>query len=328
MKTLVTGGNGFIGAHLVRQLLEEQREVRVLVHPADRGSNLEGLEVERVEGDLLDRAAVERAVRGVSRIFHLAAIYRIWLPDPGLIYRVNIDGSRNLLWAAHKQGVERVVYTSSIAALGVRPGKQAADETTTFNQWSHADAYVMSKYLSEQEALGFARNGLPLVVVNPCFPFGSHDTAPTPTGQILVNIIAGKAPGIPQGGFNAVPVDAVARGHILAEKHGQIGQRYILGGENLSYRRFFALIAELAGVKTPRWTLPYPLLLGLGSVAEWFAEHVTRREPIATRKTVEYTHNHLYYDISKARRELGYAPRPTRAALADAIAWFQRSRPG
>lgn len=323
MKTLVTGGNGFIGAHLVRQLLAQGRELRVLVHPADRGRNLEGLEVERVEGDLLDRQAVARAVRGVSRIFHLAAIYRIWLPDPGLIYRVNIDGSRNLLWAARDAGVERVVYTSSIAALGVLPGEQAADETTAFNQWEHADAYVMSKYLSEQEALGFARNGLSLVVVNPCFPFGSHDSGPTPTGQILINLLQGRAPGVPHGGFNAVPVDAVARGHLLAEERGRVGERYILGGENLSYRRFFTLVAELAGVRTPRWSVPYPLLLGVGRAAEWYAEHVSRQEPIATLKTVQYTHNHLYYDISKARDELGYAPRPTREALADAIAWFQ-----
>ncbi len=323
MRTLVTGGSGFIGSHLVRQLLERGRAVRVLVQPDDPAPSLAGLDVEVLRGSVLDRAAVGRAVAGVRRVFHLAAIYRIWMPDPGLLYRVNLEGSRNVLWACREEGVERVVYTSSIAALGIPPGETEADEDTPFDQWRNGDAYVLSKHLSEREALGFAAHGLPLVVVNPAFPFGPRDTAPTPTGQILLNIVQGKAPGIPWGGFNAVPVDAVAAGHLLAEEKGRVGERYILGGENLRYADFFRLIGELAGVRVPRWPVPYPLLAGYGRVAEWLAEHVTRREPAATRKTVAYTHNYLYYSTAKARRELGYAPRPTRDALRDALDWFR-----
>ncbi|MBU2490266.1 MAG: SDR family NAD(P)-dependent oxidoreductase, partial [Proteobacteria bacterium] len=225
-KALVTGAAGFIGSHVARLLLEEGTEVRALIRPGESFTNLAGLEVERVEGDILDPAAVDRAMEGVDVLFHLAAVYATWLPDWSVLWEVNLQGSRNVLWSAIRMGVGKVVYTSSIAAVGVLPGKALADETTPFNQYALGSPYVLSKYLSQQEALGFAKNGLDLVVVNPAFPFGAGDIGPTPTGRIILDFLMGKAPVIFHGGANIVDVEDVARGHVLAAKKGRSGEIY------------------------------------------------------------------------------------------------------
>ncbi|HDP25208.1 MAG TPA: SDR family NAD(P)-dependent oxidoreductase, partial [Deltaproteobacteria bacterium] len=219
-KALVTGAAGFIGSHVVRELLGEGVWVRAMIRPGESTRNLDGLDVEQVSGDVLDPDAVASALTGVDTVFHLAAIFSIWMKDWRRIYEVNLQGTRNVLWAALKSGVERVVFTSSIAALGVNPSRELSSEDTPFNQYTLGNHYVLTKYLSQQEALGFANNGLDLVVVNPCFPFGPNDSVPTPTGQVIVDILKGISRASFNGGLNIVDVRDVARGHVLAALRG------------------------------------------------------------------------------------------------------------
>src|SRR5262252_8771507 len=222
--TLVTGAGGFIGSSVVRKLLGRGRAVRCFLKPGEPTKNLEGLDVEIVYGDVNDRAAVGRAVEGCDVLYHLAAIYAFWLPDRSRIYEVNVEGSKTVLWAAYKAHaagtLRKVVYTSSVVAVGHRPDGSPADETVPFAEWEEGSAYIRSKWLSERDALRFAREGLPLVVVNPALPFGERDLGPTPTGQILLNIVKGRALGWIKGGFCAIDVDDLAEGHVLAEEKG------------------------------------------------------------------------------------------------------------
>jgi dihydroflavonol-4-reductase len=325
VKTLVTGAAGFIGAHVTRLLRERGREVRALLAPREDASPITPYEVEVVRGDVRDAAAVRDAVRGCTRVFHLAALYKLWLPDDQVMFDVNVIGSQNVLGAARAEGVERVVYTSSIAAIGARADGAPADETTAFNLWRSSNAYVQSKYLSEEVAKGFAREGLPVVVVNPAFPFGVGDRAPTPTGEILCNVLRRRSPGLIDGGFNAVDVEDVAAGHLLAEEKGRVGERYILGNHNFTFREFVELIAKVTGRSLPRRTLPYGLYYGVAAIAELVSEHVTQRPPIATRKTVAYVHRRLFFDVSKARSELGLPQTDIAVTIRKATTWFERN---
>jgi len=323
MKTLVTGSTGFIGSAVVRQLLARGREVRCLVEPGADARNLAGLDVETVEGLVTDRARMTAALRGCEVLYHLAAIYRLWMPDSKLIYDVNVEGTKTVLWAAYKANLRRVVYTSSIAAVGMRDDGEPSDESVEFNLWHDANAYIRSKWLSERDALRFAAEGLPLVVVNPAFPFGERDVAPTPTGRFVVQTLRKELPGYFEGGFNCVDVEDVARAHVLAEERGRVGERYILGGHNVSYEEFFKLTAELAGLPPPRRKLRARGLAALGWAVETWADRVSHKEPRLTYKDARFTARRYWFDNGKARRELGMPVTPLRESLERSIRWFR-----
>ena len=323
----MTGGTGFIGANLVRILLEEGVSVRVFAMRGDPATNLVDVrkDIEIVEGDLLEPPSLQRAVEGCDTLFHLAAIYAIWLPRPRLMFDVNVEGTRNIMDAARKAGIQRIVHTSSIAAVGHRGHNMPSDEDCHFNEWDTASDYVMSKYISELEVHRLCNEGLPAVIVNPCFPFGWGDVGPTPTGDIIRNLLKG-SPVYLDGGFNAVNVADVARGHWLAALRGQIGRRYILGGDNLTYFDFAQQVARIAGVRAPRWRLPASAAISIGRVSEWVADNITHAKPIFAEDVMKYTVGRtLYFDISRARDELGYDPTPVEQAIREAVDWFRQA---
>ncbi|BCS96079.1 dihydroflavonol-4-reductase [Desulfoluna limicola] len=326
MKTLVTGAAGFIGSHVVRALLAEGHDVRAMVRPGENRANIKGLDVEVVEADILDLTAVRRAVDEVHWVFHLAAIFAIWMKDWQDIYEVNLQGSRNLLWSAMEAGCSRVVYTSSIAAVGVAPGKSFSTEETPFNQYGLGNHYVLTKYLSQQEALGFAANGLDLVVVNPAFPFGVMDTGPTPTGKLIVDILKGKMPVSYPGGINLIDVKDIARGHLLAAENGERGKLYILGNENITIDRFIRKVKKLAGVNDRTLPgIPWPVMKAGASVLTLWADHISHRPPITTPKEVAYSSQYLWCDNTRARKELGLTLTSVDASLTESIAWFREN---
>jgi len=320
---VVTGASGFIGSAVVRQLMAQGRDVLAVVEPGADLKNLEGLNVERVTADVTDATRMDRACSGAEALYHLAAIYRIWLPDPEVIYRVNLEGTTTVLLAAQKAKVQRIVYTSSIAAVGLHGDGTPADEDVQFNLHGIANDYILTKYLSERIAMQFAQSGLPVVVVNPAFPFGERDRAPTPTGRVLLDILKGKLPGLMPGGFNAVDVDNVARGHLLAEEKGRIGERYILGDHNISFEDFSKLAAKLGGVAIPERRIPAPVILGLSWVAEQIADRWTHKTPPATYRATQYGVRKAYFDVSKARKELGLPSTPLEETITRAIGWYR-----
>jgi len=324
-KTLVTGGAGFIGSHVVRDLLAQGREVRALVMKGENTKNIDGLDVEKVEGDVLDPDAMKKAVKGCNKLFHLAAIYALWLPNRRKMYDVNVTGSQNVLWAALKANVEKVVYTSSIASLGVEDGETPATEKTDFNQIDKANDYVFSKYLSDQDARVFAREGLPLTIVCPAFPFGARDIAPTPTGQILLDIVNGKTPGYFDAGFNIVDVEDVAKGHILAEQKGKVGEKYILGNQNLKMKDFLDLVARVSGAKLKLRKIPISVAIAMGYVMEYRSDTVTHERPLLSGKALRYARQYLFYDNTKARTELGMEFTSVEQSIGKAVEWFKEN---
>lgn len=323
-KALVTGGAGFIGSHVVQQLCDKGVEVRVAALPAENTRNIEHLPVEILRGDILDQAYCQQIIDGMDTVFHMAAVYAVWLPDWRPLWEVNLQGSRNMLWACkHSGSLKKVVYTSSLSAIGLKPGMEVSDETTPFNLYD-ATPYVLSKYLSQQEALGFARNGLDLTVVNPAFPFGPGDIAPTPTGEIIINMAKGLTRLKLPGGFNVVDVRDVAAGHILAAEKGRSGELYILGNENFTNEDFCRLVAEADGRKKERMIpVPAPVLEGGALAAEWVAKNITHEKPALAVGAVRYALQYAFMDVGKARRELGYAPRDVRISIRDALQWFR-----
>jgi len=325
-RAFVTGGSGFIGSHVVAQLIAAGVEVTCLVMPGDPAPALRGLPVTLVEGSLNAPSSYARHLEGQPIAFHLAAIYALWLPEPRRMFEVNVDGTRTFLQAARAQGVPRVVYTSSIAAVGSQPGEALADETEPFNDWDVADPYVLSKYIAELEAFACAAPGFEVVAVNPSFPFGRGDRAPTPTGKMVRDIIRGRLPVVVDGGINAADVRDVATGHLLAALKGQSGRRYILGGDNVTFLDLATRVATLAGRRPPLGKVPARAFIGFGKVAEKVATHLLRRPPMFTEKGAAYAAGRwLYFNLDRARSELGYAPRGLDAAIAESGAWFQRS---
>ncbi len=322
-KALVTGGTGFVGRAVVAELLASGRAVRVLArnpqHPA-----LSGLEVEIAQGDLKDEGSLQRALRGCTSLFHVAADYRLWVPDPREMYAVNVEGSRSLLTAAAAAGLDRVVYTSTVGTLG-NPGRGVpGTEDTPVNLDEMVGHYKRSKFLAEQVALEFARQGLPVVVVNPSTPVGPWDSRPTPTGQMIVDFLQRRMPAYLQTGLNLIHVADVARGHLLAEAKGRIGEKYILGHENLSLSRIFELLADISGLPAPRVKLPYWPVLGLACLNEFWATYVSGRPPRMPLTAIRMARKFMYFDNTKAVKYLGLTLTPVRVALEDAVAWFKQ----
>ncbi len=324
MTTLVTGASGFIGSAVVRALLQAGHEVRVLLRPQSDRSNIEGLSVGVVIGDLADRASLTRAVAGCDTLFHVAADYRIWVPDPDHIYRINVSGTRELMMAAADAGVSRIVYTSSVATLGLNGDGSPADEDTPATISDMIGHYKRSKFLAEQAVHELVeQGGLPAVIVNPSAPVGPRDIRPTPTGRLVVDAARGRMPAYVETGLNLVHVDDVAIGHVLAFERGRIGERYILGAENMSLRDILQAIAEISGKHAPHLRLPHGVVLPLAYVCETWAR-LSGTEPWITVDGVRLAKKHMYFSTNKARRELGFDPRPARQALVDAIAWFRQ----
>jgi dihydroflavonol-4-reductase len=324
MKTLVTGASGFIGSSVVRRLLERGKEVRAYLEPGAKTENLDGLDVEMVTGDVNDRDAIAAALKGCDALYHLAAIYAIWLKDPSLMYKVNVEGSKTVLWAAFKANLDKVVYTSSIAAVGRREDGQPSTEEDQFgpHDWEIGNAYIRSKWLSELDALRFAREGLPLVVVNPGFPFGERDSAPTPTGAFIVAALKRQLPGYVNAGFCAVDVDDVAEGHVLAAEKGRVGERYILANHNVMFKDFYALVARIADVPEPKRRIPGWAAAGIGWAMEKVADARGKR-PLATYKASRYAATTHWFDNAKARRELGLPVTPLEATIEKSVRWFR-----
>ncbi len=322
MKALVTGATGFVGAAVVRQLLAGGWEVRGLVRPASDLRNVRGLSLETMLGDLRDSASLDAACRGCDALFHVAADYRLWARDSAELYRTNVDGTRNILQAALRAQVRRVVYTSSVATLGVRADGQPGDEDTPADAADMIGDYKRSKYLAEEAVRLMARDGAPIVIVNPSTPLGPRDVKPTPTGRMVLQAARGRTPAYVDTGLNIAHVDDVAAGHLLAYERGRSGERYVLGGENLTLQEIFGIIAECARRRPPNVRLPLNVVAPLAYVAEAFAA-LTGRAPLLTRDSVRMARKHMFFSSAKAERELGYRSRPARAAIADAVRWFE-----
>jgi dihydroflavonol-4-reductase len=314
---LVTGASGFLGWHVARVLLERGYPVRALVRP---GSRVDGLDVERVTGDLRDADSLERAVSGCGLLFHVAADYRLWAKDPGDLYRSNVDGTRNLLAAARDAGVERVVYTSTVGCIGV-PERGIGDEQSPVSLDDMAGDYKRSKFLAELVALEFAHAGLPVVIVNPTAPVGDHDVKPTPTGKIVLDFLKGDMPAFIDTGLNIVDVRDTALGHWQACESGRPGERYILGSENLTLAQILRVLARITGRKAPTIRLPYLFALGAGLCSTGWAR-ITGTPPRVPLDGVRMARKKMWVSAEKAKRELGFSPVAAEQALERAAAWF------
>ncbi len=323
MKALVTGANGFVGSAVVQALLARCDTVRALVRGRSDCRNLDALPVEILVGDLLDRASIDRAMAGCDAAFHVAADYRLWVPEPRRMFAVNVDGTRNVMEAALAAGIDRVVYTSSVATLGILKDGTPADEATPSAYDDMVGPYKRSKFLAEMLVGDLVRTrGLPAVIVNPSTPMGPRDIRPTPTGKIIVEAAEGRMPAFVDTGLNVVHVDDVAAGHLLAFDRGAIGARYILGGENLTLAEILRRIAVMTGRRAPTVKIPHDVVLPLAAGAEFLARF-TGREPFATRDGINLARKRMFFSSAKAERDLGYRPRPAANALADALAWFR-----
>jgi dihydroflavonol-4-reductase len=323
MKALVTGATGFIGAAVARALAPAGTDVRILVRPDSDLRNLEGLKVEQVHGDLRDRTSLRRALTGCQQLYHVAAHYALWAKDPSVFYEVNVTGTRTLLETALELGTERIVYTSTIGAIGLPTDGGPGTEETPVSLDQMAGDYKRSKYLAEQEVLKLARAGLPVVIVNPSAPVGERDIKPTPTGQIIVDFMKGRMWAYIETGMNLVDVDDVAAGHLRAMERGRVGERYILGNRNLSLREVFEILSRLTGVKAPRLKLPWQAIVPLAYANLWLADHVTNKPPRIPLEGVKMAKYRMHYDCSKAVLELGLPQTPVEVALEKAVRWFR-----
>jgi len=319
---LVTGATGFVGSAVAQQLANAGFALRLLTRRGSDRRNLAGLDAEIVEGDLTDAASLARAVRGCGAVFHVAADYRLWAPDPKPLYAANVDGTRILLQAAADAGVRRVVYTSSVATLGLPAGGGVGDEFTPVTLADMVGHYKRSKFLAEEVAQQFAQQGLDVVIVNPSTPIGPRDIKPTPTGRMVLDAAAGKMPAFVDTGLNIAHVDDVAAGHLLAYARGERGQRYVLGGWNMALRDILREIADIVGRKPPTIQLPHNAVLPVAYVAEAWAR-LTGATPNVTVEGVKLSKKKMFFSCARAERDLGYAPRPARAALEDAVTWFR-----
>lgn len=325
MKAFVTGATGFVGSHVAQALSEQGAELRLLVRPSSDQRNIESLPGERVVGDLREPATLERAIAGCEVIFHVAADYRLWVRDPEEMYRSNVEGTRAILNAAAKNQVRRVVYTSSVATMGFSSNGQPADENSPVSLDQMIGPYKRSKFMAEQLAIQAGRGHLDVVVVNPTTPVGERDIKPTPTGRIIVDFLKEKFPAYLDTGLNLVDVRECALGHLAAFEKGRSGERYILGGENLTLKQILDRLAEITGLPSPQVRVPYVVALAAGVVDELVTGRVLGREPRATVDAVRMSRKKMFVSTAKAEGELGWRPASVEDALRQAVDWFRRN---
>lgn len=323
--TFMTGATGFVGAAVARLLIQQGHRLKILTRPKNDRRNIQNLDVELVEGDLGKPETYAAALEGCQALFHVAADYRIWVPDPAAMNSINIDGTEALMKAALAAKIERIVYTSSVAVLGVHKDGTSTDENTPITFADMIGVYKQSKYLAEEKVRNLiAHEKLPAVIVNPSTPIGPRDIKPTPTGRIIVDAVAGRIPAYVDTGLNIVHVEDVAMGHWLAFEKGKIGERYILGGENLGLGEILAIIAKEVGRKPPWVKLPREALFPVAHAAEALARF-TGKEPIVTMDALRMAEKKMFFSSAKAERELGYKARPATEAIHDAIIWFREN---
>ena len=323
MKKLVTGSTGFIGSAITRELIKNEEEVKVLIRKTSDTRNIDNLEVEKVYGDIRDVDSMRSALKGCDTLFLTAAYFAHWAPNPKLLYEVNVGGTKASLQAALEADIEKVVYTSTNNAIAAS-GPMPATEEKAFNYWESKDHYSMSKYIAENEARMFISKGLPLVIVNPTLVIGINDIKPTPSGQMIIDVVKKKMPGYIDGGINIIDVEDVAQGHILAVTKGKVGDRYLLGNRNVTVYEYLKLIADIAGVKPPAIKLPYKLALALGHIFE-LGSYITKKPPVVTASEVRIGKMTEWYDCSKAVNELGLPQTPIETTIKKAINWFKEN---
>ena len=323
MRAFVTGSTGFLGSHVARVLSEKGSEFRLLVRRGSNLGNISDLNAEHAIGDLRDSASIEKAMSGCDVVFHVAADYRLWVRDPAQMYRSNVDGTRAVLGAAQKNGVRRVVYTSSVATMGFTSDGGSADEDSPVSLGSMIGHYKRSKYMAEEIAISAGRNGMDVVVVNPSTPVGERDIKPTPTGKIILDFLKRKFPAYVDTGLNLVDATECARGHVSALEKGRSGQRYILGGENLTLKQILDKLATITGLQSPKLRLPYAVALATGVLDEVVTGHILGREPRVTIDAVRMGRKKMFVSSAKAERELGWKTVPVDDALQRAVDWFR-----
>ncbi len=324
MTTLLTGASGFVGSAVLRALLASGHDVRVLLRETSDRRNLEGLDVEIITGDLCDRASLDPALRRCEALFHVAADYRIWTRNPAAIYKNNVTGTRQILEAAGEAGVTRIVHTSSVAALGLPKDGGAGDEETPVTLADMVGHYKRSKFLAEAEVRRFVAQGLSVITVNPSAPVGPRDIKPTPTGQMIIEAASGRVPAYVDTGLSVVHVEDVAKGHLLAFEKGEIGRRYVLGGENLTLRQILEKIADITGRPGPKFRMPHNVILPIAAIAETWTRLSGGDQPFVSIDSVRMSRKRMFYSSERAQKELGYSPRQADAALRDAIEWFAK----
>ena len=323
MLAFVTGATGFLGSHVARVLSAEGAQLRLLVRPTSDLRNIDDLDAERVVGDLRDPASIERALAGCEAVFHVAADYRLWVRDPEQMYRANVEGTRALLQAAHRQNVRRIVYTSSVATMGFSSNGILADEESPVSLADMIGHYKRSKFMAEEVAFEAARSGVDVVIVNPSTPIGERDVKPTPTGRIVLDFLKKKFPAYVDTGLNLVDATECARGHVQAIEKGRSGQRYILGGENLTLKQILDRLAAITGLPSPKVKLPYIFALATGVVDEMVTGRVLGKEPRATIDAVRMGRKKMFVSSGKAERELGWKTVPVEGALRRSVKWFR-----
>ncbi len=323
MKAFVTGATGFVGSHVARVLAEQGADLRLLVRSTSDPKNIEALKADRVIGDLRDPASIEKAMAGCEVVFHVAADYRLWIRDPERMYAANVEGTRAILEAARRNRVRRVVYTSSVATMGFTSNGRPADENSPVSLDNMIGHYKRSKFMAEQVAMEAGRSGMDVVVVNPTTPVGERDIKPTPTGRIVVDFLKKKFPAYVDTGLNLVDVTECARGHLTAMEKGRSGERYILGGENLTLKQILDKLAAITGLPSPKVRVPYVVALATGVVDEVVTGYILKREPRATIDAVRMGRKKMFVSSAKAEHELGWKMAPVDDALRRAVEWFQ-----
>ena len=322
MKAFVTGATGFVGSHVAELLQQQGAELRLLVRPGSRTDNIDFLRADRVQGDLGDIVSLRKGMSGCDAVFHVAADYRLWVRDPDAMYRANVDGTLAIMDAARDAHVQRIVITSSVATMGFLTDGTIVDEQTPVDLNHMIGHYKRSKFLAEQSALAAGRAGAPVVVVNPTTPIGERDIKPTPTGRIVVDFLDRNFPAYVDTGLNLVDVREVARGHVLAMEKAKPGERYILGGENLTLKQILDKLSGISGIPSPTWQVPHAVALGFAAFDEVFTGRLRGKEPRATIEAVRMGRKKMFASSAKAERELGYRVTPVDDALLRASTWF------